>query len=105
MGTAQAQPGRRRPADEGRATGQQVGVLVLGMHRSGTSALTRLLALHGIALGEIAPETDPDTASILFIGLIQGIVMQSMLAGDPKLLKAEAPKVFAIYRRGLEAKR
>ena len=52
MGTAQAQPGRRRPADEGRATGQQVGVLVLGMHRSGTSALTRLLALHGIALGD-----------------------------------------------------
>lgn len=52
MGTAQAQPGRRRPADEGRATGRQVGVLVLGMHRSGTSALTRLLALHGIALGD-----------------------------------------------------
>ena len=60
---------------------------------------------HGIALGEIAPETDPDTASILFIGLIQGLVMQSMLAGDPKVLKTEAPKAFAIYRRGLEAKR
>ena len=52
MGTAQAQPGRRRPADEGRADGRQLGVLVLGMHRSGTSALTRLLALHGIALGD-----------------------------------------------------
>jgi GT2 family glycosyltransferase len=28
------------------------GLLVLGMHRSGTSALTRLLNLHGVALGD-----------------------------------------------------
>lgn len=30
----------------------RTGVLVLGMHRSGTSALTRLLNLHGAALGD-----------------------------------------------------
>ena len=32
--------------------GGRRGVLVLGMHRSGTSALTRILNLHGAALGE-----------------------------------------------------
>ena len=52
MGTAQAPAGRQRPAEGGRAEGRAVGVLVLGMHRSGTSALTRLLSLHGIALGD-----------------------------------------------------
>ncbi|GAB2502720.1 TetR/AcrR family transcriptional regulator [Arenimonas alkanexedens] len=59
----------------------------------------------GMAAGEIAPETDPDTAAILFIGLIQGLVMQSMIAGDTRVLRTEAPKAFAIYRRGLAATR
>lgn len=38
----------------------RVALLVLGMHRSGTSALTRLLALHGAALPArlIAPKAD-----------------------------------------------
>jgi hypothetical protein len=36
------------------------GVLVLGMHRSGTSALTRLLSLHGLALPEDRLAGRPD---------------------------------------------
>jgi len=40
-------------------TGRRIGVLVLGMHRSGTSALTRVLNLHGLALG---PELMPAAA-------------------------------------------
>jgi GT2 family glycosyltransferase len=37
-----------------------VALLVLGMHRSGTSALTRVLNLHGVALGEDLMPAGPD---------------------------------------------
>lgn len=59
----------------------------------------------GIATGEVAADTDPGTAAMAFIGLVQGLVMQSMLANDPKLVVREAPSAFAIFRRGLEAAR
>ena len=55
----------------------------------------------GKAAGEIAPEVDTGAAAILFIGTIQGLVMQSMLSGDLQRIRVDAPDVFAIYRRGL----
>jgi len=58
----------------------------------------------GKAAGEIAPEVDTGAAAILFIGTIQGLVMQSMLSGDLQRIRVDAPDVFAIYRRGLEAR-
>ena len=36
-----------------------------------------------------------------FIGSIQGLVMQSLIAGDVARLRADAPGVWAIYRRGI----
>lgn len=39
----------------------------------------------------------------LFIGAIQGLVMQSLLAGDVERIRREAPSVFSIYRRGISA--
>ncbi|MCC7351570.1 MAG: TetR/AcrR family transcriptional regulator [Phycisphaerales bacterium] len=62
--------------------------------------LRRLFQL-GIDRGELQPELNLDSAVILFIGTIQGLVMQSLLAGDPTRMQAEAPGVFAIYRRGI----
>ncbi|HSM22219.1 MAG TPA: TetR/AcrR family transcriptional regulator, partial [Rubrivivax sp.] len=31
--------------------------------------------------GEVAPGVDPDAAATLFVGMVQGLVMQSMMAG------------------------
>lgn len=55
----------------------------------------------GKQLGFIAEEIDSAAAAALFIGTIQGLVMQSMLAGDPRRMPIDAPRVFSIFRRGL----
>lgn len=52
--------------------------------------------------GEIATEADTQAAATLFIGTIQGLVMQSMLSGDIERIRTDAPGVFAIYQRGIE---
>lgn len=53
--------------------------------------------------GDILDDTDTQAAAILFIGMIQGLVMQSMLAGNLRAAKANAPGVIGIYCRGLGA--
>ncbi|MDP2367227.1 TetR/AcrR family transcriptional regulator [Rhodoferax sp.] len=58
----------------------------------------------GKALGEIAPEVDTQAAATLFVGTIQGLVMQSMLRGDIQGIRSDAPGVYAIYQRGLRSK-
>lgn len=55
----------------------------------------------GQAQGEIDASIDCRAASMLFIGSIQGLVMQSLLAGNVKRMSKEAPSAFAIYARGL----
>ncbi|HEY0719718.1 MAG TPA: TetR/AcrR family transcriptional regulator [Gammaproteobacteria bacterium] len=55
----------------------------------------------GKACGEIAPEIDSAAAATLFIGTLQGLVMQSLLAGEVSRLRSAAPGVFALYRRGI----
>lgn len=55
----------------------------------------------GKAAGELFPELDNEAAATLFIGTIQGLVMQSLLAGDVERMRRDAPRVFAIYRRGI----
>lgn len=44
---------------------------------------------------------DPEAAVILFIGMLQGLVIRSLLAGDVANILRDAPRVFAIYRRGI----
>lgn len=53
--------------------------------------------------GELAGELDLDAAAIAFIGAVQGLVVQSMIAGDVKRIRVLAPRVFALYRRGIAA--
>jgi TetR/AcrR family transcriptional regulator len=55
----------------------------------------------GKLAGEIANEIDTKAAATLFIGTIQGLVMQSMLSGDIQRIRTDASGVFAIYRRGV----
>ncbi len=62
--------------------------------------LQRLIA-QGKACGELSATLDNEAAATLFIGTIQGLVMQSLLAGDVERIRRDAPRVFAIYRRGI----
>lgn len=62
--------------------------------------LHRLLEA-GKTQGELDPALDTEAAATLFIGTIQGLVMQSLLAGDVAGIRRDAPRVFAIYRRGI----
>ena len=61
----------------------------------------RRLIAQGKEDGSIAAGTDETAAALLFVGSIQGLVMQSMLAGDVKQMRRQAAGVFALYRRGL----
>lgn len=51
--------------------------------------------------GELDTSLDTEAAAILFIGTIQGLVMQSLLAGDVGRIRRDAPRVFALYHRGI----
>ncbi|AMN47112.1 TetR family transcriptional regulator [Steroidobacter denitrificans] len=62
--------------------------------------LRRLLEA-GKTRGELDAELDLDAAAVLFIGSIQGLVMQSLLDSDVARIRRDAPGVFAIYLRGI----
>ena len=64
----------------------------------------RRLLEAGKAQGELAVDLDVDAAAVLFLGTIQGLVMQSLLAGDVARMRRDAPGVFAIYRRGIASR-
>lgn len=51
----------------------------------------------------ISPHIDTHAASALFMGAIQGLVMQSMMAGTLAGMKTQALKVYDIYAKGLLA--
>ena len=51
----------------------------------------------------LAPGTDLQAAAVLFVGSIQGLVMQSLISGDVNAMRAQAAGVFTIYLRGLSA--
>jgi AcrR family transcriptional regulator len=63
----------------------------------------RLHALieQGKAQGELAADVDPNAAATLFIGSVQGLVMQSLLAGNVRRIRSAAPGAFAIFARGI----
>lgn len=50
----------------------------------------------------IATNTDTTSASMLFIGSIQGLVMQSLMSGDVAAMRQQAPAVYALVQRGLQ---
>lgn len=51
--------------------------------------------------GVIARDVAPRTAATLFIGAMQGLMMQSLIRGDAAGLRATARDVFAVYARAL----
>ena len=49
----------------------------------------------------LAPGTDREAAAVLFVGSVQGLVMQSLISGEVRAMAQQAPAVFTIYLRGL----
>jgi AcrR family transcriptional regulator len=47
-------------------------------------------------------DIDLQAAAVLFIGSIQGLVMQALISNDLPAMAAQAPGVFAIYQRGVQ---
>lgn len=54
--------------------------------------------------GELDAQLDTEAAALLFIGSIQGLVMQSLLAGDVDFIRRNASRVFAVYCSGIRRK-
>jgi AcrR family transcriptional regulator len=77
---------------------QEVRALLQGYRKL---LLDRLRA--GSSSGELPVGLDPDAAATLFVGIVQGLVMQSMLTGRPAAMKAQAEDVFGIFLRGIRA--
>ena len=55
----------------------------------------------GQSQGEVAPDVDPAAVAALFVGMIQGLVMQTLLTGKDNRMKKKAAEVFPIYLRGI----
>ena len=72
-----------------------------------TSYKTKLIQIleTAIARKELPPELDIKIAVVMFIGSIQGLVMQALIAGDVSLIRRYAAGVFAIYLRGIGNKK
>ncbi len=50
---------------------------------------------------QVAPDLDQEAAATLFVGIVQGLVMQAMVSGQPAALRAQSGRVFALYLRSL----
>jgi TetR/AcrR family transcriptional regulator len=61
----------------------------------------RRLVEAGKAGGQLSPDIDTAAAAMLFLSTLQGLVMQSLLAGDVKRIRRAAPGAFALYARAI----
>ena len=59
----------------------------------------------GQAIGEIRDSIQASVVASLFVGTIQGIVMQALLTGDASKIASSAPQIFEIFVRGIRAER
>jgi len=62
-----------------------------------------LLGLFGQAgaAGELPASLDQEAAATLFVGIVQGLVMQSMMSGKPAAMRGQAAKLFNLYLGGI----
>ena len=59
------------------------------------------LLRQAVASGDAAPDLDLGAAATMFLGLLQGLVMQSLLTGEIEHMQKQADAVFGLYQRGL----
>lgn len=77
---------------------QQVRSLMQGYRQ----LLLRLLKA-AVQRGDAAADLDVSAAATLFVGIVQGLVMQSMLSGQISSMRAQAPPVFHLYLCGIRS--
>lgn len=67
----------------------------------------RLAALFALAktAGELPIDLDTAMAAVLFIGAVQGLVMQSALAGDEKVMVRRARQLYPLLLSGYRGER
>ncbi len=73
---------------------------VRGLMQAYRQLLLRLLEV-AVQRGDVAADLDAPAAATLFVGIVQGLVMQSMLSSNISIMRAEAPRVFHLYLRGI----
>jgi len=56
----------------------------------------------GQAVGEIRKNLAPSVVSSLFVGTIQGLVMQALMTGESSRIAVAAPATFEIFARGIQ---
>jgi AcrR family transcriptional regulator len=74
---------------------------VRGLMQRYRNLLLNVLQL-ALAQKALQPNFDMKAAVVLFIGSVQGLVMQAMISGDISAMKAQASGVFDIVQRGLQ---
>lgn len=84
----------QQPADT--ATKTEVRVLLQGYRQLLMDILAR-----AESEGQVIADFDREAAATTFVGLIQGLVMQAMLAGRPAAMQGQAERVFTLFRRSL----
>ena len=78
--------------------------LVQTMIQHYEARLHRLLEV-GITSGVLPTTLNNKAAAMLFIGIIQRLVIQSLITGDMDRMRDDAPRVFAVYSREIESLR
>ena len=73
---------------------------VRGLMQAYRQLLLRLLEA-AVQRGDVAADLDVPAAVTLFVGIVQGLVMQSMLSSNIAIMRVEAPRVFHLYLRGI----
>ena len=56
---------------------------------------------HAQAQNLLVPGTDLQAAAVLFLGAVQGLVLQALFSGQVQSMTAQSPGVFAIFLRGI----
>lgn len=84
----------QQPADS--PAKQEVGALLKAYRRLLTDVLQQ-----AIDAGQAEASLDREAAATTFVGIVQGLVMQSMLTGRPAGMRQQADRVLALYLRGL----
>ena len=67
--------------------------------------LVQDLLRKAVAAHEAADNLDVPAAATMFLGQIQGLAMQSVMSGQTGAMRELAPRVFAIYERGIRVQR
>ena len=60
------------------------------------------LLCRGIEQGSIAPSLNVAAASVMFIGMVQGLVMQSLITGNNTIMLTNTKPMFQLYVKAIQ---